>query len=164
MVADSIQIILLFGLIGLVTNFIAWKKGYYRLTPFETPPIAFKHVVSVFCIYLGAVLIVAPYLTQMLLKFSARQPPSFGMVVALQFIIILAMALGLIIYCQTKGKEMFLRSKILGLESFHMFLPFQLWLLLGSFLISSSISFLVLKITNKWLSDILKTLSSHLRN
>ena len=109
MVADSIQIILLFGLIGLVTNFIAWKKGYYRLTPFETPPIAFKHVVSVFCIYLGAVLIVAPYLTQMLLKFSARQPPSFGMVVALQFIIILAMALGLIIYCQTKGKEMFSR-------------------------------------------------------
>ena len=109
MISDSIQIILLFGLMGLVTNFIAWKKGYYNLRSLEAPPIAFKHVLSVFCIYLGAVLLLAPYLTQLFLKFSAGHPPSFGMIVSLQFVIILAMAIALIIYCRMNEKEIFRR-------------------------------------------------------
>jgi uncharacterized protein len=107
MVSDSIQIILLFGLIGLVTNYIAWRKGFYHLPLVEAPPIALKHVISVFCIYLGAVQLLAPYLSLLLLKLSGQQPPSFGMIVTVQFVIIAVMVLALILYCHFQGKGVF---------------------------------------------------------
>lgn len=107
MVSDSLQIILLFGLIALVANYFGWKRGFFRLTPQEPPPIQFKHVASVFAIYLACVIFVAPYLAHLLIRFSAPKMPSFGLIMTIQFVILLLMGLALLLYCMTQAKDLF---------------------------------------------------------
>jgi len=102
MISDSIHVILVFGLLGLIANSIAWKKGFYEWHPIAPPPIAFKQVACVFALYLSITFFLSQYLMTLLQKYSAG-PPSLGLSITVQFLVLLAMIIGLILYCRTQS-------------------------------------------------------------
>ncbi len=106
MIADSIYIILVFGLIGLITNTIAWKKGFYSSRFYPAPPIAFKHVGFLFAIYIGVTYVLSSYFGALLQKYSATTPTT-GMIIFLQFVLITFMLVGFYVYCQRPGQGSF---------------------------------------------------------
>jgi hypothetical protein len=102
MIADSIFTILVFGLLGLAFNIIAWKKGFFVLSPLQAPPIDLKHVISVFAIYLSATLIISPYLMSVLQDLSGKNL-EFGTMLVVQFFVLLFMLLALFLYSRTQN-------------------------------------------------------------
>jgi membrane protease YdiL (CAAX protease family) len=108
MISDSIHIILVFGLIGLIINTIAWKKGFYNPPIYSAPQISFRHVGTLFAIYIGVSYVLASYIRALLEKFSLTAP-SAGMIVFLQFVLILFMLVGFYVYCHTQAKGIFVR-------------------------------------------------------
>lgn len=108
MIADSIYIILAFGLIALITNTIAWKKGFYSSRFYPAPPLSFRHVAYLFAIYIGVSYVLSNYVGALLQKYSAATP-SVGMIVFLQFFLILFMLVGFYVYCHTAAKGVFIR-------------------------------------------------------
>jgi membrane protease YdiL (CAAX protease family) len=109
MVADSIYIILIFGLIGLITNTIAWKKGFYSCRFYPATPIPFRHVGYLFIIYIGVTYVLSSYFGALLQKY-AQTAPTTGMIVFLQFVLIALMLIGFFVYCRTQAQGLF--SKI----------------------------------------------------
>ncbi len=107
-ISDSVQILLLLALWAAAINYFAWKKRFYTWHPRLVPPVSFKDVASVFVIYLFALLIAAPYLSSLFLKFSS-QIPSFGIIVAVQFFIILGTMAGIFFYCRSQARETFIQ-------------------------------------------------------
>jgi len=107
-ISDSIYSIVLFGLIGLITNTIAWKKGFYICGYYPAPPISFRHVGTLFCIYVGTTYILSSYFSALLQKF-VEGTPSVGMIVFLQFVLIVFMLSGFYVYCHTQAKGVFIR-------------------------------------------------------
>ncbi len=106
MISDSIYLILIFGLWGLITNTIAWKKGFYHWQLFPVTPIAFKHVASVFGIYLGFTYVLAGYLGVLLQRYGGASP-SLNLIILLQSLLILSMVITLFVYCRTFAKGVF---------------------------------------------------------
>jgi membrane protease YdiL (CAAX protease family) len=106
MVADSIYIILVFGLIGLITNTIAWKKGFYSYRFYPAPPIPFRHVGYLFAIYIGMTYVLASYFGALLQKYS-QTAPTTGMIVFLNFVLIAFMLIGFFVYCKIQAKGIF---------------------------------------------------------
>jgi hypothetical protein len=106
MVADSVYIILVFGLIGLITNSIAWKKGFYSCNFYPAPPISFRHVGYLFVIYIGVTYVLSSYFGALLQKHS-QTAPTMGMIVFLQSVLITFMLIGFYIYCHTQAKGIF---------------------------------------------------------
>ncbi len=106
MIADSIYIILVFGLIGLITNTIAWKKGFYSCRFYPAPPIAFRHVGYLFVIYIGVTYVLSSYFGALLQKYS-QTAPTTGMIIFLQFVLIVFMLVGFFVYCSTQAKGIF---------------------------------------------------------
>jgi len=106
MIADSIYIILVFGLVGLITNTIAWKKGFYSCRFYPGPPISFKHVGYLFAIYIGVTYVLSSYFGALLQKHS-QDPPTIGMVVFLQSVLITFMLVGFYVYCRTQAEGVF---------------------------------------------------------
>jgi membrane protease YdiL (CAAX protease family) len=102
MISDSMHVILLFGLLGLIANSIAWKRGFYEWQPAPAPQIAFKQVASVFAIYLGVTFLLSHYFMALLQRYSAS-PPSLGMSITVQFFVLIAMILALILYGRTQS-------------------------------------------------------------
>lgn len=102
MISDSIHVILVFGLLGLIVNSIAWKKGFYEWHPTPAPQIAFKHVAIVFAIYLGMTFFLSQYFMALLQKHSTT-PPSLGLNIAVQFLILVGMIVALTLYCRTQS-------------------------------------------------------------
>ncbi|HEY5236396.1 MAG TPA: type II CAAX endopeptidase family protein [Rhabdochlamydiaceae bacterium] len=108
MIADSIYIILVFGLIGLITNTIAWRKGFYNWRYYPAPPISFRHVGFLFAIYIGVTYVLATYFGALLQKYS-QTAPTTGLIVFLQFVLIAFMLIGFYVYCHTQAKGVFIR-------------------------------------------------------
>src|SRR5579863_9502625 len=106
MISDSIYIILLFGLIGLITNTIAWKKGFYSYRFYPPPPISFKHVGFLFAIYIGVTYVLSGYFGALLQKYSLTAPTT-GTIVFLQFALIAFMLIGFYLYCTLQAKGVF---------------------------------------------------------
>jgi membrane protease YdiL (CAAX protease family) len=106
MISDSLYIILVFGLIGLITNTIAWKKGFYTWRMYPAPPIAFRNVGYLFAIYIGVTYVLSTYFGALLQKY-AETTPTTGMIVFLQFLLIAIMLFGFYIYCHTQAKGIF---------------------------------------------------------
>ncbi|HUD02006.1 MAG TPA: type II CAAX endopeptidase family protein [Rhabdochlamydiaceae bacterium] len=106
MVSESIHVILVFGLLGLITNSIAWKKGFYEWYPCTVPRIAFKNVACVFGIYLGTTYLLANYFGILLLRYASSNP-SLEFVIYLQFFLVMLMVIALFVYCQLAAKEIF---------------------------------------------------------
>lgn len=108
MISDSIHIILVFGLIGLIINSIAWKKGFYSLPIYPPLQISFRDVATLFSIYVGVTYILATYFRALLQKFDVAAP-SPGMLIFLQFVLILFMLVGFYLYCHTQSPGLFNR-------------------------------------------------------
>jgi membrane protease YdiL (CAAX protease family) len=108
MIGDSIYIILVFGLIALITNTIAWKKGFYTWRPSAAPAVSFRNVGSLFAIYIGVTYVLASYFGALLQKFVAT-PPTTGMIVFLQYVLITLLLLGFYLYCHTHDRTVFLK-------------------------------------------------------
>lgn len=105
MIGDSLEIILLFGVIGFFTNWIAWSRGFYHLDPTPAVSVRLKHVVGVFAIYLGMMLLIAPYIAHFLMYLSGPATPSIEMVNIVQVLILTAVVVSLILFCNSQGKE-----------------------------------------------------------
>ncbi len=108
MISDSIYIILVFGLVGLITNTIAWKKGFYSWRFYPAPPIFFKHVGYLFAIYIGVTYVLSSYFGVLLQKYSETAPTT-GMIIFLQYVLIVFMLVGFYVYCHAQAKEVFSR-------------------------------------------------------
>ena len=106
MISDSLYLILVFGLIGLITNTIAWKKGFYTWRMYAAPPITFRNVGSLFAIYVGVAYVLSTYFGALLQKYS-QTAPAIGTIVFLQYVLIALMLLGFYIYCHTQAKGLF---------------------------------------------------------
>lgn len=100
MIGESIESILFLGVIGLCTNWIAYSKGFYKLTQPRVPPLSlpFRHVLAVFGIYIGTMLYVAPLVMQFVLFLCAPIPPSLELLTAIQFLILLSVILAFAVY------------------------------------------------------------------
>jgi uncharacterized protein len=107
MIYDSIHVILVFCLIGLITNTIAWKRGFYEWHPYPAPPIVFRHVATLFAIYIGVAYILSSYFVALLQTFV--QTPTVGLTIFLQFVLTLFMLVGFSVYCHTQAKGIFSR-------------------------------------------------------
>lgn len=108
MISDSIHIILVFGLIGTIVNTIAWKKGFYLRNFYPPLPVTFRDVATLFAIYIGASYILATYFRILLQKFSVAEPTP-GMLIFLQFVLVLFMLVGFYLYCHTQSPGLFSR-------------------------------------------------------
>ena len=108
MVADSVYTILLFSLIGLITNSIAWKRGFYRRSFYPTPTVSFRDVATLFGIYVGVNYILATYFRTLLQKYT-HADPTIGMVIFLQFVLILFLLIGFYVYCHTEARGLFVK-------------------------------------------------------
>lgn len=66
--AESIEYFLFFGVIAFIVNWIAWRRGFFKIPSEKAPHLAsmtIQIVLSVFAIYLGMALIVAPLLAKL---------------------------------------------------------------------------------------------------
>ncbi len=106
MIADSIYIILIFGLLGVVTNGIGWKRGFYEWKPLIAPRVLFTHVFFIFAIYVGSTFFLLRYFLALVQNYSGGNPP-FEMVISIQFLVIIAMLAGIFLYCRTQAKGVF---------------------------------------------------------
>jgi membrane protease YdiL (CAAX protease family) len=99
MIVESIKIILLFGGMALLANWIGGKMGFFRLPKPYSVPVPLVQVVGVFAIYLGIMIVIAPRLIMYLLSLSYPAPPSVGMTNFLQLLILGALIFALSIFC-----------------------------------------------------------------
>lgn len=102
MISDSIYVLLIFGLLGLITNSIAWKNGFYEWHPLPPPRIFFKQVISVFAIYIGVTFILSHYFVGLLQRHSTGTV-SLGLNITVQFLIVVSMVIALIFYGRTQS-------------------------------------------------------------
>ena len=92
LITEHVELIVVFGIIACVVNWIAASKKFFRLPPFikETSPgLTFKQVIIVFGIYLGIAIIAIPIAAKMILfimKSSNSSAATFHLMSWLQFI------------------------------------------------------------------------------
>ncbi|MBP7075257.1 MAG: CPBP family intramembrane metalloprotease [Rhabdochlamydiaceae bacterium] len=94
MLQDALEGIIFLGLIGFLTNAIAFRLGFFTRPTFPRPRVSFIHLVTVFAIYFGF-LLVLPFLLFRFLN---------GAVMTIQFLIILGMFASLLLYIYTEGR------------------------------------------------------------
>jgi membrane protease YdiL (CAAX protease family) len=99
MIGDSIQLILLFGALGAITNWFAWNKGFYTLSQGEFIPLGWLQVIGVFAIYLFIIRIVAPYLGMLLLFLSGPHTPPVAMMNIVQLLVLITLIIALFFFC-----------------------------------------------------------------
>lgn len=106
MIADSIEVFLYFGLIGALTNWIAWKNNYFHLPVRPALPIALAQVLSVFAIYLGMILFAGPILLKLLELFADGRHIPVGMLTFLQILILGLIVVFLTIYGRSQNETL----------------------------------------------------------
>lgn len=98
MLEDALQGIFFLGLIGFLTNAIAYRYGFFKLPGYPRPPVRFTHVLSVFGIYLGFLFFLPIFVLRLV------GTPSMNSIVTIQFILVLAMFATLLFYIRTEGR------------------------------------------------------------
>lgn len=104
---DALQGILLPCLTALVTNGIAYKLGFFRLPAYTRPSIRLTHLFSVFGIYLGFLFGLPTFLQYLSLNSSLELSLSPQALMTMQFLIVLAMFVTLILYIRTEKQGIF---------------------------------------------------------
>lgn len=94
-------------LMALMTTGLAYRLGFFKRSSFPCPPIFLPQLLIVFGIYLGFLFVLATFLRLLLIKISAPKPPSVFAFMNLQFFIVAAMFLTLLLYLRTDGKLSF---------------------------------------------------------
>ncbi len=98
MLQDALQGIIFLGIIGFLTNIIAYRRGFFNRPSYPKPPIRFTHLVSVFAIYFGYLFVLPLFL------FRIIQSPTINELMTLQFFIVVAMFITLLFYIRTEGR------------------------------------------------------------
>lgn len=99
MIGDSILLILLFGALGAITNWIASSKGFYALPKGNIIPIGGWQVIGVFAIYLAVMLILAPYLGKLLFFLSGPNMPPAALMSVVQLLVLITLVISLYFFC-----------------------------------------------------------------
>ncbi len=107
MIADSIQIIFLFGIIGFLANWVAQARGFFTLHPSPPLQVGFLQLFGSFAIYLGLMLFIAPNLAYILISLSSPAPPSLGTLNIVQSIVLLATVFLLYVFNKSRGGALF---------------------------------------------------------
>lgn len=105
--AGDLQVVLLSGLLGFVLLWIAKAKGFFQYPHVhEKNPVYFKTVFSVFCIYLGMTMLVAPLLAQLVRSFVS--PSHLNAVLGvMQLLFLLAMLILFYLFCRSQHSDLF---------------------------------------------------------
>jgi membrane protease YdiL (CAAX protease family) len=98
MLEDALQGILFLGLIGVLTNSIAYRNGFFKLPGYPRPPVRFTHVLSVFGIYLGFLFVLPLFALRLI------GTPSVNSIMTIQFLLVVAMFITLLFYIRTEGR------------------------------------------------------------
>lgn len=98
MIQDALEGIIFLGLIGFITNIIAYRRGFFSRPSYPNPPIRLTHLISVFAIYFGYLFVLPLFLFRMI------QSPTVNELMTLQFFIVIAMFLTLLFYIRTEGR------------------------------------------------------------
>lgn len=98
MIQDALQGIIFLGLIGFLTNVIAYRRGFFNRPTFSRPPVRFTHLASVFAIYFGYLFVLPLFLFRMI------HSPTINELMTLQFFIVVAMFFTLLFYIRTEGR------------------------------------------------------------
>lgn len=80
MIGESLQVFFVFGLLGLFTNWIAWKQRFYRIS--FTPPInlSWRYVLGVFTIYFVMMFLVVQLFLSTLYFMARPFPPPISLI------------------------------------------------------------------------------------
>lgn len=93
MIADSIELIIIFGLLGFFVNWWAFSKDFYKLPSKQTAfDISFKLLAGIFGIYLGFVIFVLPFFVRLVQYLASPLMPSMTLVSTIQVLLLLVMA------------------------------------------------------------------------
>ena len=95
---DTLQGVLFFGLIALLTNWVAYQRAFFKLPSYTRPPVRLSHLFSVFGIYLGFSLVLPIFLLKLQTK------PSTDSFTTIQFFMAAAMLITLLFYIRTEGR------------------------------------------------------------
>jgi membrane protease YdiL (CAAX protease family) len=103
MLKEALESILLLGLIGVLTNAVAYHYGFFKhrffkIPAYPRPAVRFVHLISVFGIYLGFLFVLPLFLFQLL------KNPSTNSLVTLQFVIVITLFATLLFYIRTEGR------------------------------------------------------------
>ncbi|MGH2611940.1 MAG: lysostaphin resistance A-like protein, partial [Rhabdochlamydiaceae bacterium] len=98
MVQDALQGIIFLGLMGFLTNAIAYKYGFFKLPSYSRPPVRLTHVLSVFGIYLGFLFVLPIFILKLL------NTPSASSFMIIQFVIVTTMFITLLFYIRTEDR------------------------------------------------------------
>jgi len=107
MIADSLQILFFFGLIGAFTNWLAWKRGFYRLLPSTSIDFPWWYLLGVFAIYLGMMMVAAQAILGALYTISNPSPPPAVLLTALQLFILIGTLVFLYLFSVSQGRGTF---------------------------------------------------------
>lgn len=110
MIADSIQIILFFGLIAALTNWFALRRGYFSYKPWPAVPIRLRQVAGCFAIYLGLMFLGAPLIGQMLYSLSGPSSPSLDILNLVQIVILAGTITLLVSFSLSQGRDVFFKT------------------------------------------------------
>ncbi len=104
---SDVAFIFVIALFGFFANWIAYKKGFYTLTPTAAPIVFLKNIIAVFAIYLAMMYVIAPYIGNILFSLSRPMPPPPAMLSFLQFLLMSTMIAAFYWYSQSVGKGFF---------------------------------------------------------
>src|SRR3972149_8576273 len=142
MIGESLQLFLFFGLIGALTNWLAWKKGFYRFAPGPSLNLSWWYVIGVFAIYLGMMLVVAQNLVNTLIFLSSPSPPPLALLNAIQLFILIGTVVFLYLFSLSQGRGLFSniiknsKSRVawdIGLGFLAWFISFPIVAIVGQF-------------------------------
>ncbi|MBS0616389.1 MAG: CPBP family intramembrane metalloprotease [Verrucomicrobia bacterium] len=97
----------LIALWGIGVNWIAYKRGYYKLPQVSAPTVLFRNIIAIFLIYMGMMYIVGPFVGNMLFSLSKPMPPPAALLSFLQLFLMAALLVIFYGYAQTAGHGFF---------------------------------------------------------
>lgn len=108
MIADSLELILIFGFMGFLINWFAFSKGFYQM-PLrkESVEVSFKQLIGTFGIYLGFVIFVIPSCIRLLQYLSSPLFPSMTLINVVQVLLLLAMAFWIVRFFNAQKQNLF---------------------------------------------------------
>ncbi len=108
MIGDSLELILIFGLMGFLINYFAFTKGFYKI-PLrkEGVEVSLKQLLSTFGIYLGFVIFVIPFFVRLLQYLSSPLFPSMTLLNIVQILLLLAMAFWIARFFNSQKQNLF---------------------------------------------------------
>jgi len=94
-------------LAAFVTTTLARRLNFFKRPTFPRPPIFFSHVLMVFAIYLGFLVVLSFFLQLALNKFYAPLLPPAAVFMYAQFFIVAVMLITLLLYLRTDANKPF---------------------------------------------------------